>query len=269
MGIVLAALLGVVQGLTEFLPVSSSAHLILARAFFGWDAGRMGLAFDVACHVGTLLAVVLYFRSDLVAMVRALPGLLSRRPSPPARLAQLIVVGTVPAVLAGLLFGDVIEERLRTPVVAAVTLAVVAFSFFLVEGLGRRTRSHETLTAAEALAIGVAQASALVPGVSRSGATIVIGMVLGLRREEAARFAFLLGIPAILAAAGREGAMLVGRGLSAGEAMLFAVGMAASAVVGYFTVKYFLRYLTGHTLAAFAWYRLLLAAAVVAWLFLR
>ena len=269
MGIVLAALLGVVQGLTEFLPVSSSAHLILARAFFGWDAGRMGLAFDVACHVGTLLAVVVYFWRDLVEMVRALPGLVARQPSPPARLARLILVGTVPAVLVGLLLGDVIEERLRTPIVAAVTLAVVAFSFFIVEALGRRTRSHATLSAAEALGIGVAQASALVPGVSRSGATIVVGMVMGLRREEAARFAFLLGTPAILAAAGREGGMLLERGLSAGEAVLFAVGMITSAWVGYFTVKYFLRYLTGHSLAVFGWYRLLLAASVVAWLFLR
>ncbi|MBP7570619.1 MAG: undecaprenyl-diphosphatase UppP [Acidobacteria bacterium] len=269
MGSVLAALLGVVQGLTEFLPVSSSAHLILARAFFGWDAGRMGLAFDVACHVGTLLAVVVYFWRDLVGMARALPGLFDPHPSPPARLARLIVVGTIPAVLAGLLFGDVIEDRLRTPVVAAVTLGVVAVSFFAVEALGRRTRAHGTLTAAEALGIGVAQASALVPGVSRSGATIVVGMVLGLRREEAARFAFLLGIPAILAAAGREGVMLLERGLSGGEAQLFAVGMASSAVVGYFTVKYFLRYLTGHSLAIFAWYRLLLAGAVVVWLFVR
>ncbi len=265
----LAALLGVVQGLTEFLPVSSSAHLILARAFFGWDAGEMGLAFDVACHVGTLLAVVVYFRRDLAAMVAAVPDMAARRPTPPARLAWLIVIGTVPAVLVGVLFGDFIEERLRTPYVAAVTLAVVAFSFFAVEALGRRARLHGTLTPGEAFGIGVAQASALVPGVSRSGATIVVGMALGLKREEAARFAFLLGIPAILAAAGREGVMLLERGLSSGEGQLFAVGMASSAVVGYFTVKYFLRYLTGHSLAVFAWYRLLLAGAVVAWLFVR
>lgn len=269
MDVLLAALLGVVQGLTEFLPVSSSAHLILARAFFGWDAGEMGLAFDVACHVGTLLAVVVYFRRDVAAMVAAVPDMVARRPTPPARLAWLIVLGTVPAVLVGVLFGDVIEERLRTPYVAAVTLAVVAFSFFAVEALGRRVRLHGTLSAAEAFGIGVAQASALVPGVSRSGATIVVGMALGLKREEAARFAFLLGIPAILAAAGREGVMLLGRGLSPGEGQLFAVGMASSAVVGYVTVKYFLRYLTGHSLAVFAWYRLLLAGAVVAWLFVR
>lgn len=269
MGVVLAALLGVVQGLTEFLPVSSSAHLILARAFFGWDAGRMGLAFDVACHVGTLLAVLVYFRRDVAAMVGAVPDLLARRPTPPARLALLIILGTVPAVLVGVLFGDLIEDRLRTPAVAATTLAVVAFSLFAVEALGRRSRSHDTLSAGEAFGIGVAQASALVPGVSRSGATIVLGMALGLRREEAARFAFLLGIPAILAAAGREGVMLLGRGLSPAEGQLFAVGMASSAVVGYFTIKYFLRYLTGHSLAIFAWYRLALAAAVVAWLFLR
>ncbi|HSK11531.1 MAG TPA: undecaprenyl-diphosphate phosphatase, partial [Vicinamibacterales bacterium] len=161
MTVVLAALLGVVQGLTEFLPVSSSAHLILARAFFGWDAGEMGLAFDVACHVGTLIAVLVFFRADVWEMARALPGVLAPHPSPPARLARLIVIGTVPAVLVGLAFGNVIEEYLRTPVVTVVTLAGVAFAFFAVEALGPRLRSHASLSMGEGLGIGVAQASAL------------------------------------------------------------------------------------------------------------
>ena len=128
MSLLFAALLGIIQGLTEFLPVSSSAHLILARAFFGWDAEEFGIAFDVACHVGTLVAVVAYFWADILAMVRALPRLLTlRQPlaDPKARLMVLIAVGTVPAVVIGLLFGKVLEEQLRTPAVAAVTLAVV------------------------------------------------------------------------------------------------------------------------------------------------
>ena len=261
-----AALLGVIQGLTEFLPVSSSAHLILARAFFGWDAQAFGLAFDVACHLGTLIAVLVFFRRDIAAMLAAVPAMFSARPTPPARLAWLIVIGTVPAVVVGLLFGDLIEDRLRTPAVAAVTLSVVALAFFAVERFSAHRRGHDSLSVAEAVLLGIAQAAALVPGVSRSGGTIVAAMAVGLRREEAARFTFLLGIPAILGAAVLEGRVLLKTGLSSADAQLFLVGMVTSALVGYFTVKYFIRYLAGHSLAAFAWYRLLLAASVAVWL---
>ena len=126
MTLLYAALLGVIQGLTEFLPVSSSAHLILARAFFGWDAEQFGMAFDVACHVGTLIAVLVYFRAEILAMIRAIPRvgtLAGPRPDPAAWMALLIVIGTVPAVVVGLLAGDLIEQHLRRPAVTAVTLA--------------------------------------------------------------------------------------------------------------------------------------------------
>jgi undecaprenyl-diphosphatase len=262
-----AALLGIVQGLTEFLPVSSSAHLILARAFFGWDAESFGLAFDVACHVGTLLAVLAYFRDDILEMLRAVPGLFGGTPA--ARRIWLLVIGTVPAVAVGLLFDDLIETRLRTPLVAAVTLTIGALGLLLVERLSPRTRDEHGVTPGEALALGVAQASALVPGISRSGATITVGMLLGLRREAAARFSFLLGVPAILGAAVKEGAHVARVGLAPGEATLFLVGMVTSAGVGYLTVKYFLRYLAAHRLDVFAYYRLALAAAVLVWAFAR
>jgi len=258
-----AALLGVVQGLTEFLPISSSAHLILGRALFGWDADALGLAFDVACHVGTLLAVVAYFWDDLRAMAAA--GLRPRGEDRPATLLRLVVVGTVPAVVVGLLFGDFIESRLRTPGVTVITLFVGALGLLLVERLRNRGRDESTLSMADAVALGVAQASALVPGVSRSGATITIGMLLGLRRESAARFSFLLGVPAIAAAAAREGLSLVQIGLDGPTATLFGVGLATSAVVGYLTIKYFLRYLGRHRLDVFAWYRIALAIVVLVW----
>src|SRR3989442_1225399 len=125
-----AALLGVVQGVTEFLPVSSTAHLILARAFFGFDGDKFGLAFDVACHVGTLIAVIIYFRTELRRMIAALPRLLDPPRDEWARMIWLLVVGTIPAVVVGLLFGRVIEERLRTVPVVATTLAVVALGLF-------------------------------------------------------------------------------------------------------------------------------------------
>jgi undecaprenyl-diphosphatase len=221
----------------------------------------------VACHVGTLLAVVVYFWPDILSMIRAIPrvgSVFGPRRDPSAWMGLLIVVGTVPAVFAGLLLNDV-ETRLRTPLVAATTLALVALAFFAVERFGAKLRRQESLTLGDVVVIGCAQAAALVPGVSRSGATISAGMALGLRRDEAARFGFLLGVPAILAAAVKEGLPLVRHGLPPGEGTIFAVGIATSAVVGYLAVRLFLRYLTRHSLSVFAWYRLALAASVVIW----
>lgn len=261
-----AAVLGVVQGLAEFLPISSSAHLILARLFFGFDADRFGLSFDVACHLGTLLAVLAYFREDLLRMVAAVPRLLrpERHTDPAARLSWLVILGTLPVVVAGLLLRNV-EDALRTPVVAATTLAVGGVLLLVAERLASRSRAAEQLGPGEALAMGIAQSSALVPGVSRSGATITLALFLGLRRDAAARFSFLLGVPAIAAAAAHEGMKLVGEPMSRDTAVLFTIGIAVSALVGYLTIKYFLRYLASHSLAVFAWYRLALAAATVAW----
>jgi undecaprenyl-diphosphatase len=287
-----AALLGVVQGLTEFLPVSSSAHLILARAFFGFDGDKFGLTFDVACHVGTLIAVLIYFRRDIGEMIASVPYLLKPagvsgksepapgRPAPPAetpgtlttvahrehaRLIWLLVAGTIPAAVAGLLFKNRIEDHLRTPVVAAVALALGGIMLLVAERAGSRTRGESTLTMVEALMIGCAQALALVPGVSRSGATLTVALLLGLRRADGARFVFLLAIPAILGAAASEAPRLLKAGLG-GTAPLFLIGVATSAIVGYATVKYFIRYLGDHSLDTFAWYRIALAAAVAVWL---
>lgn len=267
MALLFAGLLGVVQGLTEFLPISSSAHLILARAFFGWDTAVFGLAFDVACHLGTLVAVLVYFRRDLWAMARALPDVFG--PAPAARQLRLIAVGTLPVVVVGLLWADWLAATTRTPGVTAVTLALGAAGLLVVERLGPRRRDETSLGPLEAVGFGIAQAAALVPGVSRSGATITFGMAIGVRREAAARFSFLLGVPAILAAAAKEGLELAATGLPAGAGPVFAVGMASSAVVGYLTVKYFLRFLAQHRLDGFAYYRLALAGAVVVWMATR
>ena len=284
--IVQAALLGVVQGLTEFLPVSSSAHLTLGRAFFGWNADQFGLAFDVACHVGTLIAVMVYFRPEISSMVVALPRLFHAGPAQAglpedrraarsghyrvgnqgARLIWLLVVATVPAVIVGLLFGHLIEDRLRTPPVAAVTLAAGALGLVLAERSGDQTRSDISLTMVEAFWLGCAQALALVPGVSRSGATLTLALLIGLQRAEAARFIFLLSIPAILAAAANALPKLIKAGMAGDTAPLFFVAVASSAIVSYATVKYFIRYLSDHSLNVFAWYRLALAGAVAIWL---
>lgn len=258
-----AALLGVIQGLTEFLPISSSAHLILARAALGWDAAELGLAFDVACHVGTLVAVLAFFRRDILAMVAAVPAALRGGQDDSARLVRSVVIGTVPIVIVGLFFGDDITSTLRTPGVAAVALALGAALMVVAERARSRPREETSLTGPEAFGLGLAQAAALVPGVSRSGAVLTVAMLFGVRRERAAWFSFLLGIPAIVAAAGRQSVELLSDGIPDGASGLFAVGIVSSAVVGYVTVKFFIQYLVGHSLDVFATYRLLLAGCIV------
>lgn len=260
-----AALLGVVQGLTEFLPISSSAHLILARALFGWDAGQFGLAFDVACHVGTLLAIIVYFRVDLMRMIAAAPAVFSFSPDPAARMARLIVIGTTPIVIVGLALRP-FEDTLRTPAVAAAMLFAGGIVLLVADRVARCERTADSLHGGEAFALGWAQSAALVPGVSRSGGTIMLGLFLGLRRDAAARFGFLLGVPAITAAAVYEALHLRGAAFDAETARLFAVGMAVSAFVGYLTIAFFLRYLAVHSLAVFAWYRVAAAVLAVIWL---
>lgn len=267
MSVVAAVLLGAIQGLTEFLPVSSSAHLILARAFFGWElAPELGLAFDVALHIGTLAAIVVFFRAEIIGMARALPGVFAPEPEPSALLLRQIVIGTVPVVVVALAFNDLIEQVLRTPTVAAGALTTGALLMLVAERLGPRTRSENTIGWRESLVIGCAQAAALIPGMSRSGSTITVGMFLGLRRDAAARFTFLLAIPATLAAAVKEGVALAGMTLPPGTGPLLAAGIIVSAGVGYVTIKFFLRFLAGHKLDGFAVYRLLLAGVTVAWL---
>jgi undecaprenyl-diphosphatase len=267
LGLLAAALLGVVQGLTEFLPVSSSAHLVLARAFFGWnvDEGSFGLAFDVSLHVGTLIALVLFFRRDIAAILSALPEALGADHGP-GKLLRLIVIGTIPVVIAGALAARWLEEHLRTPFVIAVTLILGAIWLILAERFGSQERNEDSLTGAGAFVTGVAEATALVPGMSRSGSSISMAMLLGLNRESAARFSFLLGIPAILGAAGKEAPHIIRLGVTARDGALFLIGMTVSAGVGYLTIRYFLRYLAGHSLNVFAYYRLALAAVTIVWL---
>lgn len=260
-----AALQGVVQGLTEFLPISSSAHLILARAFFGWDDQAFGIAFDVAVHVGTLIGVVLYFAPDLVRLTRAVPRVLAPDVDATARQLRLIVVGTLPLVPAGLLYTDRVEAALRTPGVAGVMLALGAGVLWIADRRGARERSEDGLTLTQAFWLGLAQASALVPGVSRSGATITVALLFGLRREAAARFSFLLGVPAILAAASVTSLDVIDQGLPPGGALAFVIGAVSSAAVGYLTVKYFLRYVSRNSLSVFVYYRFVLAGATAWW----
>jgi undecaprenyl-diphosphatase len=259
-----AALLGVVQGLTEFLPVSSSGHLLLAQHFLGVDQDRFGLPFDAAIQSGTLLAVVSFFWKDFLGMARALWRSTSSFDvaDPDQRMAYLILVATVPAGVVGFLLEDFFATAVRSPWVVVFNLVVVGALFIVAEAVGRKSERADKLGFMAAIGIGLAQATALVPGVSRSGATITMGLFLGLRREEAARFSFLMSVPIISVAAGFSLAKAAAGGMDAREVLLFAVGIVTSAVVGYLAIKFLLNFLVGHSLRVFAYYRFGLAAVV-------
>lgn len=266
-----AIVLGVVQGLTEFLPVSSSGHLLLGQYFFGLDQDRFGLSFDVALHMGTLVAVVSYFWRDLLRMAFAFFRSFFERDlsgDPDQRMAYLIIASTVPAALIGFLFEGFFEETARSPWVVVFNFVVIGALFIVGENVGRHSRRASKLKFGEAVGIGFAQAAALVPGVSRSGATITLGLFLGLRREEAARFSFLMSVPIIAGAGSLEVGEVISRGMDAAQTVLFVVGFVTSAVVGYATIRFLLRYLTNHSLRAFAFYRFGVAAVVTVLLLL-
>ena len=256
--------LGIVQGLTEFLPISSSGHLLLVQYFLGMDQERFGLSFDAAIHTGTVLAVVWFFQRDLLAMARAFLGSLPRPDFSDIqqRMAYLILVATVPAALIGFLFEDFFATAVRSPWIVVFNLVFVGLLFLVAEAAGSKTRSASKLGPLGAFGVGLAQASALVPGISRSGATITCGLFLGLRREEAARFSFLMSVPVTAAAAVLSLVEAAGEGMDAHEAAMFLVGSASSAVVGYLAIRFLLRFLARHTLRVFAYYRFALAAVV-------
>jgi undecaprenyl-diphosphatase len=261
-----AIILGIVQGLTEFLPVSSSGHLLLGQYFLGLDQNRFGLSFDVALHMGTLVAVVSYFWRDLIRMVRAfLRSFVYRnlKNDPDQRLAYLVLASAVPAALIGFLFEDFFEDTVRSPWVVVFNFILVGVLFIVGEAVGTRTRRASKLGFGEALSIGLAQAMALVPGVSRSGATITLGLLLGLRREEAAKFSFLMSVPIIAGAGNLKVAQVIAAGMDTQQIVLFVVGFVTSAAIGYVTIRFLLNYLTNHSLRAFAYYRFGIAAVVI------
>jgi undecaprenyl-diphosphatase len=267
-----ALVLGVVQGLTEFLPVSSSGHLIVVPYLLGFhDAFITSLAFTVMLHMGTLVALLIYFRADWLRLVPAgLAAIRDRslRNDPDRRLAWLLVVATVPAVIAGVLLNDVIESNIRNPGLVAVMLAIGAGILWLADRVGSHREGVTDVTFPVAFAIGVAQAVALVPGISRSGISISAGLFAGLTREAAARFSFLMATPVVAGAGAWEALKLV-RGEGGGDVSVAAliVGVLAAFLAGLAAISFTLRYLRTHPVTIFVVYRLVLAVVVlVAWL---
>ncbi len=258
MTILQALVLGIVQGLTEFIPISSSAHLVLVRWLLGWARGPEAFAFDVLVQVGTLAAVIAYFWRDLLSMAgHVLGGLRRGQPlgTPEARLGWWVVVATVPAVALGLLFKDFFEGSFADAASTAVQLIFNGVLLFAAERLTRRgQRTLETLNAVDAAVIGLAQAAAILPGISRSGATISGALWRGLARPAAARFSFLLSIPVMLGAGVVAASDLFDIPNFGAYVLPIAVGFAAAAVVGYFCIRWLLGYLSKHSMDAFAAY---------------
>ena len=253
--------LAIVQGLTEFLPISSSGHLVLVPSAAGWS--DQGLAFDVAVHFGSLLAVCVFFRDDILALLRGGGQILTlKSQTPESRMALAIGIGTVPAAVAGLALAGWIEANLRSPAVIVVTLAGYAIVMVLADRFGRRERSVANVSLTDAVVIGCAQALALVPGTSRSGVTISAARILGFDRLDAARFSFLLSVPVILLATVFEmGGLLVGDEPVAWLQM--SIGAVVAAVVAYASIDFFMRFVSRIGLLPFALYRLVLAAIIL------
>lgn len=249
-----AMILGAVQGLTEFLPVSSSAHLVLIPWLMGWEDS--GLAFDVALHLGTLLALVIYYWSTWVKMAASLANddLESRR------LLALVVVATIPGAIIGLLFEKQAETIFRSPALIAAMLALLGVALWVFDRAMPMRRKINEMTFLDAALIGLSQAFAIIPGVSRSGSTITVGRIMRLEREDAANFSFLMATPIIAGAGLIEGRKLLHVGLT-GDVWL---GFAAAAIFGIMAISFLLHLVRTRTYVGFAWYRIIAAAFVFA-----
>ena len=264
MSLLEAVFLGVLQGVTEFLPVSSSGHLVLAEYFLGLK--ETSLAFDVTLHLGTLLAVLAFFFRDWMGM------LVSLAPGSPAREERKMVIyllaGTLPGAAAGFFLEHAVSTYLRSPWVVVSTLSGVAILLWLAERMATHKRPFESIRLPDALLIGISQALAVIPGTSRSGITMTCGLFLGLSREAAARFSFLLSAPIIAGAGLYEGLKLWNHG-GPEVTLNFLWGFLASAVSGYLVIAFLMNYLRTHTFYPFVVYRLVIAAVVAAVLLLQ
>jgi undecaprenyl-diphosphatase len=268
-----AAILGLVQGLTEFLPVSSSAHLVIVPWLFGWPGP--GIAFDVALHMGTVIAVLAYFWRDWLNIIQGLLRVVSTRriDDPQGKLGVYILLGTIPGVIAGLLLETRIDESFHSAdpsrqangiLIIAVLMIALAVALFLAERLARHRLDITQLTLGAALGVGLAQALAVLPGVSRSGSTITAGLFAGLKREAAARFSFLLGTPIIVGSGIKKGYdVLQAGGIPADQQAAFAIGFVVAVISGYLAIWLLLRFLQRNSTLPFIVYRVVVGVLLI------
>ncbi len=266
MDILQIIVLAIVQGFTEFLPISSSAHLILVPALTDWP--DQGQAFDVALHIGSLIAVVAYFRHDISNMLLAWSkSLVTRQQTQDSKLAWAVLFGTIPAGLAGLIFKDYIELSLRGAEVIAATSIIFGLLLWYADWSGKRRRDEHTLTWKDILVVGCAQALALIPGTSRSGITMTAALMLGLTRSAAARFSFLLSVPVIVLSGGLKGIELFLSETAVDWTALLA-GSVLSAISAYLCIHYFLKLLERMGMFPFVVYRVFLGLFIFAGIYL-
>lgn len=267
MTILQAIILGIIQGLTEFLPISSSAHLVITPYLLGWEiTPEANFIFDVLVQLGTLVAVIAYFWKDLIEIIRGFVlAFVQRQPfkTQPARLGWYILLATLPAVLFGLLFKDMVEAAFNRPIAVAIFLLVTAFLLYLAERLGQRNVKLSGIRWLDSLVVGLFQALALFPGVSRSGATITAGMLRGLDRPSAARFSFLISIPAMLGAGLIATLDLFDMPGFIDQVPGLLAGFLAAALVGYLSIRWLLGYLSHRSLNLFAVYCVIASAVVL------
>lgn len=252
-----AFILGLVQGLTEFLPISSSAHLVLVPWALGWPPHS--LAFDAALHLGTLTALFVYFWRDWLSISQAFfKGLTNKnaRQVFEYKLAWMLILGSVPAAVVGLLAEDYIESTVRQPMIIAGIMVIFAIVLLVAERMGIQRRVMDRLTLLDALLVGTAQALALVPGVSRSGITITAGLLLGFTRPAAARFSFLLSTPIVLAAGSLQVVSLFRSGLDGEGLTVLGVGVLTAALSGLAAISFLIRFLQNNRTDVFVWYRI-------------
>jgi undecaprenyl-diphosphatase len=277
MNIFQSIFLGLIQGAGEFLPISSSAHLVIAPWLFHFP--DPGLSFDVALHFGTLIAVVLYFWKDWVTILKLtiLPKarLFPDRSSTPVipqsqalygkNILYFLIIATIPGAIFGYLFESEAETVFRSPLLIAFTLSVLGLILYLVDRYHIHRKRLNQMTWLDSLLIGLSQAVAVIPGISRSGSTITTGLALGLNRVSAARFSFLLSTPIIFGAAILKAPHLVKAGID----IYLAAGMLSAAITGYFAIKYLLKFIEKASYAIFFWYRLAMALVIVSVYFFR
>jgi undecaprenyl-diphosphatase len=263
-----ALVMGIVQGLTEFLPISSSGHLILVPYLFGWDDPFIeSLAFSVVLHGGTLLALLVYFREDWLRLIPAFFASLRDRSigdDPDRRLIWLLVLSTLPAAVIAFLLNDLVEENIRQPGLVAVMLVIGGAILWVADKWGPRTHTIERLTGRGALGIGFAQALALIPGVSRSGISMSAALFAGLDRADAARYSFLMATPITAMAVAYESLKLIRGEVGGAEPLTLIVGVVASFASGILAIAVLLRYVRSRSFNVFVVYRLILAAVVLA-----
>lgn len=269
MDYIFSIIFGFIQGLTEFLPVSSSGHLVVLHEIIEFQFAD-SLTFDVVLHAGTLLALVIYFFKDIIQYFLAFFKSFRKfdlKNNLEQRIAWFILAATLPAVFFGYFLEDVIESSFRSPLLVSLTLILGGFLFIIFEKIFSKRKNLAELNLKSSLAIGFFQVLALVPGVSRSGITILGGLSQKMKREEAARFAFLLAIPVTFGAVIKRASSLFASNIKAGDGLVLLLGFLAAFVSGYLVIKFLLNFLKNHSLNVFAYYRFILAAGVIVYFY--